>query len=101
MNTLLEKEPIYQILITVEKPAYLAILVFLGVNWRLDSAWIVPLAVAFCVYRALVKVLAGVIVKRLTSFGEEGQVSMEGNGFFQLLDRIEQGLGILGFLHCF
>jgi hypothetical protein len=70
VNTLREKERIYQILITVEKPAYLAILLFLGANWRLTSAWIVPLAVAFCVYRTLVKVSAGMFVTRLASSGE-------------------------------
>jgi hypothetical protein len=65
VNLSKDKERIYQILISVEKPAYLLLLVFIGVCVRFDSIWLVFLALAYCLYRVFGKFLAGLLVTRL------------------------------------
>jgi hypothetical protein len=65
VNLSRDKERIYQILMTVEKPTYLLLLVFLGVYIRFDSMSLVLLALVYCLYRALGKFLAGFLVTRL------------------------------------
>ncbi|MFO7970159.1 MAG: hypothetical protein R6U40_00245 [Desulfobacterales bacterium] len=50
---------------TVEKPTYLLLLVFLGVCIRFDSMSLVLLALAYCLYRVLGKFLSGFLVTRL------------------------------------
>jgi Kef-type K+ transport system membrane component KefB len=62
VNLSKNKERIYQILMTVEKPAYLLLLVFIGVCVRLDSIWLVFLALVYCLYRVFGKFLAGFLV---------------------------------------
>lgn len=62
VNLSRDKERIYQILMTVEKPTYLLLLVFLGVCVRFDSMGLVLLALVYCLYRALGKFLAGFLV---------------------------------------
>jgi hypothetical protein len=65
VNLSKDKERIYQILMTVEKPAYLLLLVFIGVCVRFDSIWLVFLALFYCLYRAFGKFLSGFLVTRL------------------------------------
>jgi hypothetical protein len=50
---------------TVEKPTYLLLLVFLGVCVRFDSIGLVLLALVYCLYRAPGKFLAGFLVTRV------------------------------------
>lgn len=66
VNLSRDKERIYHILMTVEKPTYLLLLVFLGVCVRFDSIGLVLLALVYCLYRVLGKFLAGFLVTRLT-----------------------------------
>ena len=66
VNLSRKKERIYHILVTVEKPTYLMLLLFLGVHMRLESLWIPVLAAGYCFYRSLGKLLAGFLVTRLT-----------------------------------
>ena len=65
VNLSRDKERIYQILMTVEKPTYLLLLVFLGVYIRFDSIYLVFFALIYCLYRVLGKFLAGFLVTRL------------------------------------
>jgi len=65
VNLSRDKERIYQILMTVEKPTYLLLMVFLGVHLRFDSMGLVLLSLMYCLYRALGKFLAGFLVTRL------------------------------------
>jgi hypothetical protein len=67
VNLSRDKERIYQILMTVEKPTYLLLLVFLGVCVRLDSIGLVLLSLVYCMYRVLGKFLAGFLVTRLNT----------------------------------
>jgi hypothetical protein len=62
VNLSRDKERIYQILMTVEKPTYLLLLVFLGVCIRFDSMSLVLLALVYCLYRTLGKFLAGFLL---------------------------------------
>ncbi len=62
VNLSREKERIYEVLIAMEKPAYLLILVFLGAIWRFDSAWIFVLAAVYCLVRLLAKLFAGFLI---------------------------------------
>lgn len=55
VNLSLEKERIFKFLISVEKPVYLMILVFLGAYFKLDSAWPLILAVSYIVFRSVGK----------------------------------------------
>lgn len=66
VNLSRDKERIYQILMTVEKPTYLLLLVFLGVCVRLDSIGLALLALAYCLYRVFGKFLVGFLATRLT-----------------------------------
>lgn len=65
VNLSSEKERIFDILISVEKPAYLLLLVFLGVNWRLDSPWILLMGAGYCLCRLLGKFFGGFAITRL------------------------------------
>lgn len=65
VNLSREKERIYSILITVEKPVYLLLLVFLGVSWHVDSAWIVFGAAGYWSWRLCGKLLSGLLITRL------------------------------------
>jgi hypothetical protein len=60
-----DKERIFQVLISIEKPVYLILLVFLGVGLRLDSPWIVLLGIGLCVFRLAGKWLGGAMSVRL------------------------------------
>ena len=62
VNLSREKERIYRILFTVEKPVYLLLLLFLGVGWQIDSVWIFFLAAGYWVWRSLGKIMAGFLV---------------------------------------
>ena len=65
VNLSREKERIYHILIMVEKPTYLLLLVFLGVNWHFDSASVLLWAAVYCLYRLFAKLAAGYLVTGL------------------------------------
>jgi hypothetical protein len=60
-----DKERIFQVLMTIEKPVYLILLVFLGVGWRLDSAWILLLGAGLCGFRLVGKWMGGALAVRL------------------------------------
>jgi hypothetical protein len=62
-----DKERIFQVLLTIEKPVYLILLVFLGVGIRLDSPWIFLLGFGLCGFRLAGKWLGGVMSVRLIS----------------------------------
>jgi hypothetical protein len=66
VNLSREKERIFEMLIRVEKPFYLLLLVFLGVNWRLDTIWIFLSAAGYCLFRCLGKFSSGFLVTRLS-----------------------------------
>ena len=64
-----EKERIFDMLISIEKPIYLLVLFFLGVHLRLDSAALFGLAFIFCVNRYTGKIIAGfLLVRTIPSF---------------------------------
>ncbi|MBT3311696.1 MAG: hypothetical protein HN737_11850 [Desulfobacterales bacterium] len=65
VNLTREKEKIFNILVTIEKPVYLLLLVFLGRSWQLSSAWIIFLAAIYCIHRAAGKITGGFIITRL------------------------------------
>ncbi|MEE4353217.1 MAG: hypothetical protein V2J25_10135 [Desulfatiglans sp.] len=65
VNLSLDKERIYQILMTVEKPTYLLLLVFLGVHLSFDAPGLLFIGIANCLYRVLGKTVAGFVVTRL------------------------------------
>jgi hypothetical protein len=64
VNLSREKERIFDLLISIEKPIYLLVLFFLGVNLRLDSSVLFGLAFLFCVYRYAGKIIAGFLLVR-------------------------------------
>ncbi len=67
VNLSREKERIYNILITVEKPVYLLLLVFLGSVWRLESIWIIFIAGGYCLFRGFGKFIGGYTITRLSN----------------------------------
>ena len=62
VNVSKQKERIYKILISVEKPVYLLMLVFLGLEWRIDHPAILIGAVLYWAFRFTAKVSAGLLV---------------------------------------
>lgn len=82
VNLSREKERIFEMLIRVEKPFYLLLLVFLGVNWRLDSVWVFLPAAGYCLFRFLGKFVGGFTITHLSP-GLRGYPSKLG---FGLLD---------------
>ena len=66
VNLSREKERIYQILMTVEKPSYLLLLVFLGAGLQFESAWVFLWAAGYCLYRLSGKFLSGFLLTGLT-----------------------------------
>lgn len=62
-----EKERIFNLLVSVEKPVYLLILMFLGLNWRLDLIWYPLAAVGYFLFRFGGKFSAGWLLTRSNS----------------------------------
>jgi hypothetical protein len=60
-----ERERICRVLITVEKPVYLLLLLFLGVGWQIDSVWIIFLAAGYWLWRSVGKILAGFLITQV------------------------------------
>ncbi len=54
-----EKEKIYTTLVSIEKPVYLLLLVFLGSAWCLQSFWAIAIAAGYCLLRVLGKMIGG------------------------------------------
>jgi hypothetical protein len=97
VNLSRERERIFNILIRVEKPVYLLILVFLGVNWQFDSVLVLGLAAVYCLWRGLGKFLGGFVVTRLSPDLEQypsrlgfGLLEMGGLSLAMLLDFLQQ-----------
>jgi hypothetical protein len=97
VNLSRERERIFNILIRVEKPVYLLILVFLGVNWQFDSVLVLGLAAVYCLWRGLGKFLGGFVVTRLSPALEQypsrlgfGLLEMGGLSLAMLLDFLQQ-----------
>ena len=65
VNLSLEKERIFDLLITVEKPVYLMVLVFLGAHFKLYSTWPLVLALSYIAFRALGKFSGWLLVLML------------------------------------
>jgi hypothetical protein len=55
VNLSLEKERIFNLLISVEKPVYLMILVFLGAHLKIDSMWPLILGLSYIFFRSIGK----------------------------------------------
>ncbi len=65
VNVSRENERIYRILITVEKPIYILLLVFLGAGWQIESVHMCIGAVVYCLLRMSGTLFAGFCVTRL------------------------------------
>jgi Kef-type K+ transport system membrane component KefB len=66
-NLTRDKERIYNILISVEKPVYILLLFFLGGTMQLGSAWIIYAAAGYCLLRGLGKLTGGYIITKAVS----------------------------------
>ncbi len=62
VNITREKEKIFSTLVSIEKPVYLLLLVFLGSTWQLDSIWLPAMAAGYALIRLAGKALGGVAV---------------------------------------
>ena len=65
VNLARNKEQIFNLLVGIEKPIYLLVLIFLGVNWRLDSFWVVLLALGYGFFRGAGKLAGGFAIRLL------------------------------------
>jgi hypothetical protein len=59
VNLSRDKERIYQILLSIEKPVYLLLLVFLGIGLHIDSMHVIFFAAVYCLYRISGKFFSG------------------------------------------
>ncbi len=62
VNLTREKERIYHILNSIEKPVYLLVLVLLGAGWEINSYWIIIFALCYCLLRAGGKLTGGCVI---------------------------------------
>lgn len=65
VNTTREKERIFSLLISIEKPVYLLLLVFLGAGWAPTSLWYLPMALIFCFVRFAGKLSGGYLASQI------------------------------------
>lgn len=65
VNLTPEKEKIFNTLVSIEKPVYLLLLVFLGSAWHFESVWIVSIAAGYCLLRFFGKVIGGAAISKL------------------------------------
>lgn len=65
VNLTPEKEKIFNTLISIEKPVYLLLLVFLGSTWHIESIWIFGIAAGYCLLRFLGKMIGGAAISKL------------------------------------
>jgi hypothetical protein len=61
-----EKEKIFNTLISIEKPVYLLLLVFLGSAWHFQSFWAIAIAAGYCLLRVLGKMTGGYSISFLS-----------------------------------
>ena len=64
VNFLRDKERIFKLLVSVEKPVYLLILLFLGLNWRVHLIWYPVAAAVYFLFRFSGKFSAGWLLTR-------------------------------------
>ncbi|MFO7964730.1 MAG: cation:proton antiporter [Desulfobacterales bacterium] len=91
-NMVRNKERIFNMLVGVEKPVYLLILLFLGVNWYIPSVWVLGIAAGYSLIIGVGKIIGGFAFKQ--SLGSEslsplfglGLISPGGLTFAILLD---------------
>ena len=65
VNLTREKERIFNILNSVEKPVYLLLLVLLGAGWEINSLWLLVFSIGYCLLRATGKFLGGFFITYL------------------------------------
>ncbi|MFW5909073.1 MAG: hypothetical protein ACOCR8_05495 [Desulfosalsimonas sp.] len=59
VNITMEKEKIFHLLASIEKPVYLVLLIFLGAGWHLPDLWIALPAAAYWLVRIFGKIAGG------------------------------------------
>lgn len=65
VNITREKEKIFNLLVSIEKPVYLMLLIFLGAAWQLAGIWMILPAVAYAALRFGGKMTGGLAVTRV------------------------------------
>lgn len=64
-NMVRNKERIFNMLVGVEKPVYLLMLLFLGVNWNIGSGWFLLVAAGYSLIVAVGKIMGGFAFRSL------------------------------------
>jgi len=67
VNLTSEKEKIFNTLVSIEKPVYLLLLVFLGSTWYLSNFWGVVIAIGYCAFRFVGKIIGGFSISLMGS----------------------------------
>lgn len=67
VNVTREKEKMFNMLVSIEKPVYLLLLVFLGSSWHFDGWWILLFAAGYCLLRFVGKFVGGAAVSVLSA----------------------------------
>ena len=65
VNLTSEKEKIYNTLVSIEKPVYLLLLVFLGSAWYLENLWGIAIAAGYFALRIAGKMIGGLSISLL------------------------------------
>ncbi|MFW5975523.1 MAG: hypothetical protein ACOCP6_02060 [Desulfosalsimonas sp.] len=85
VNLTMEKEKIFHLLASIEKPVYLVLLIFLGASWHLPDFWIAVPALAYFIVRLAGKIAGGMSAVRLLPALRRGFPGLLGLGL------VEQG----------
>jgi hypothetical protein len=62
VNMTSEKEKIYNTLVSIEKPVYIILLVFIGSVWQINNLWWIIIAAGYCLLRIFGKIVGGASV---------------------------------------
>jgi len=94
INLTPEKEKIFSTLVSIEKPVYLLLLVFLGSAWHFESVWILSIAAGYCLLRFLGKVIGGAVIPKLDPTGIGFGLIAQGGLPLAILYDFQQGFAL-------
>lgn len=62
VNISMEKEKIFNLLMSIEKPLYLLLCVFLGASWTIINSWVLLMASGYFFFRMAAKFSGGILI---------------------------------------
>ncbi|MBL0716437.1 MAG: hypothetical protein JJV89_00160 [Desulfosarcina sp.] len=67
INLTRNEDRLFAVFVSIEKPVYLLLLIFLGVSWNFATIWMLFPAAAYCILRFFGKLSGGYLITRMNS----------------------------------